>query len=59
MGQVNNRRDVVKNEVYKRYQFTDDGITLRTVPSQEGGQYQVTGNEHNEFGFFPSTRQTG
>ena len=39
-----------KMEVYKRYQFTDDGISLRTIPSQEGGQFQVTGNEHNEFG---------
>ncbi|MHB8567038.1 MAG: 2-oxoacid:acceptor oxidoreductase subunit alpha [Nitrososphaerales archaeon] len=36
--------------VYKRYQFTDDGISLRTIPSQKGGLAQVTGNEHNEFG---------
>ncbi|MHB1868217.1 MAG: transketolase C-terminal domain-containing protein, partial [Nitrososphaerales archaeon] len=28
----------------------DDGISLRTIPSQEGGQYQITGNEHNELG---------
>ena len=39
-----------KLEVYKRYEFTDDGISLRSVPSQEGGISQVTGNEHNEFG---------
>ncbi len=35
---------------YKRYQFTEDGISPRSIPSLEGGQSQVTGNEHNEFG---------
>lgn len=37
-------------EVYKRYEFSDDGVSLRSIPSQEGGISQVTGNEHNEFG---------
>ncbi len=49
-GKLATEEMLSKMEVYKRYQFTDDGISLRTVPSQEGGQYQVTGNEHNEFG---------
>ncbi|MHB1909462.1 MAG: 2-oxoacid:acceptor oxidoreductase subunit alpha [Nitrososphaerales archaeon] len=37
-------------ETYKRYQFSEDGVSWRSIPSQEGGQSQVTGNEHNEFG---------
>jgi 2-oxoglutarate ferredoxin oxidoreductase subunit alpha len=37
-------------ETYKRYQFTADGVSPRSIPSLEGGQSQVTGNEHNEFG---------
>ncbi|MGI0091652.1 MAG: 2-oxoacid:acceptor oxidoreductase subunit alpha [Nitrososphaerales archaeon] len=39
-----------KLDVYKRYEFTHDGVSLRSIPSQEGGESQVTGNEHNEFG---------
>lgn len=39
-----------KLESYKRYEITDDGISLRSIPSQEGGLFQVTGNEHNEYG---------
>lgn len=39
-----------KLEVYKRYQFTEDGVSIRSIPSQDGGIAQVTGNEHNEMG---------
>jgi 2-oxoglutarate ferredoxin oxidoreductase subunit alpha len=49
-GKLATEEMLSRMEVYKRYQFTDDGVSLRTVPSQEGGQFQVTGNEHNEFG---------
>ncbi len=49
-GKMATEEILSKIETYKRYQFTDDGVSLRTIPSQEGGQYQVTGNEHNEFG---------
>lgn len=38
------------SEVYKRYKYTEDGISPRSIPSQEGGECQITGNEHNEFG---------
>lgn len=41
---------LAKLPVYKRYGFTEDGVSIRTIPSQEGGLAQVTGNEHNEFG---------
>lgn len=49
-GKLATQEMLSRSDVYKRYQFADDGVSLRTVPSQEGGQYQVTGNEHNEFG---------
>jgi 2-oxoglutarate/2-oxoacid ferredoxin oxidoreductase subunit alpha len=39
-----------KIQTFKRYQFSDDGVSPRSIPSLEGGQSQVTGNEHNEFG---------
>ncbi len=35
---------------YKRYQFTDSGISPMAIPGQEGGQYVATGLEHNESG---------
>lgn len=43
-------------DAYKRYQFTDDGVSIRSIPSQEGGISQVTGNEHNEFGLVSTDR---
>ncbi len=49
-GKLLTEAELGKLEIYKRYQFTEDGISPRSIPSQEGGQFQVTGNEHNEFG---------
>jgi 2-oxoglutarate ferredoxin oxidoreductase subunit alpha len=42
--------------LYKRYEQTEDGVSPRTIPSLEGGQSQVTGNEHNEFGLVSTDR---
>ena len=36
--------------VYKRYLFTEDGVSPRSVPGQRGGMGQTTGNEHDEWG---------
>ncbi len=49
-GKLATEEQLQKLDAYKRYQFTDDGISLRSIPSQASGQFQVTGNEHNEFG---------
>lgn len=49
-GKLATEEQLAKLEVYKRYQFTEDGVSLRSVPSQANGLSQVTGNEHNEFG---------
>jgi 2-oxoglutarate ferredoxin oxidoreductase subunit alpha len=35
---------------YQRYALTDDGISPRAVPGQEGGIHTITGLEHNEAG---------
>ncbi|MDH5754063.1 MAG: 2-oxoacid:acceptor oxidoreductase subunit alpha [Candidatus Bathyarchaeota archaeon] len=36
---------------FKRYQFTETGISPRTIPSQRGGIFTATGNEHDETGY--------
>jgi 2-oxoglutarate/2-oxoacid ferredoxin oxidoreductase subunit alpha len=55
-GKLAAEKDLSKLESYKRYEFTDDGVSLRSIPSQQGGQCQVTGNEHNEFGLVSTDR---
>ncbi|MGR8950648.1 MAG: 2-oxoacid:acceptor oxidoreductase subunit alpha, partial [Gammaproteobacteria bacterium] len=37
-------------ETYKRYEFTDDGVSSYTVPGMAEGMSLITGNEHDEFG---------
>jgi 2-oxoglutarate/2-oxoacid ferredoxin oxidoreductase subunit alpha len=49
-GKLLSQKDFASVQTYKRYQFTEDGVSPRSIPSMEGGQSQVTGNEHNEFG---------
>ena len=36
--------------VYKRYAFSDDGVSAFATPGTPGGMSLVTGNEHDEFG---------
>jgi len=35
---------------FKRYKFTETGISPRTIPSQKGGIFIANGNEHDETG---------
>ncbi len=42
--------DLESMEVYKRYEFTDDGVSPFSPPGTPGGMSLVTGNEHDEFG---------
>lgn len=55
-GKLATDEELGKMAVYKRYEFTSDGISWRSIPSQEGGESQVTGNEHNEFGAVSTDR---
>ncbi|GIM44801.1 pyruvate ferredoxin oxidoreductase subunit alpha [Collibacillus ludicampi] len=41
---------VAQGELFKRYKFTEDGISPRVFPGQKGGIHHVTGVEHNEVG---------
>ena len=42
--------DLKRMEVYKRYYFSEDGVSPYAFPGVSGGLSLVTGNEHNEFG---------
>jgi 2-oxoglutarate ferredoxin oxidoreductase subunit alpha len=35
---------------YKRYEFTQDGVSPRVIPGVEGGMHLVPGSEHNDAG---------
>lgn len=35
---------------FKRYSFTESGISPRSVPGQKGGIFWATGDEHDEYG---------
>jgi 2-oxoglutarate ferredoxin oxidoreductase subunit alpha len=35
---------------FRRYEFTPDGVSARSLPGMPGGQYLATGSEHNAFG---------
>ncbi|GAA0366104.1 2-oxoacid:acceptor oxidoreductase subunit alpha [Bacillus horti] len=39
-----------EEELFKRYEVTEDGISPRVIPSQKNGIHHVTGVEHNEVG---------
>ncbi|MBI5391767.1 2-oxoacid:acceptor oxidoreductase subunit alpha [Candidatus Woesearchaeota archaeon] len=36
---------------FKRYQFTEDGISPRSVPGQKNGIYKAASDEHDEYGY--------
>jgi 2-oxoglutarate/2-oxoacid ferredoxin oxidoreductase subunit alpha len=41
---------VAPGQLFKRYEFTEDGISPRVFPGMKGGLHHVTGVEHNETG---------
>ncbi|MWC26489.1 2-oxoacid:acceptor oxidoreductase subunit alpha [Paenibacillus sp. MMS18-CY102] len=38
------------NELFKRYELTEDGVSPRVIPGEKGGIHHVTGVEHDEVG---------
>jgi len=50
-GKLLTQADLNRISVYKRYEFTEDGVSPRTILGTPDGFFQVTGNEHNEWGF--------
>jgi len=49
-GKRLDEKDLEGMEAYKRYQFTDDGVSPFAAPGTPGGMSLVTGNEHDEWG---------
>ena len=43
---------------YKRYQFTDDGVSPRSLPGQKGGIALSDSYEHNEQGLYSEEAET-
>jgi 2-oxoglutarate ferredoxin oxidoreductase subunit alpha len=43
--------ELEKIQDFKRYEFTETGISPRTIPSQKGGIFRTTGDEHDETGY--------
>jgi 2-oxoglutarate ferredoxin oxidoreductase subunit alpha len=56
-GKLLSGEDLEKLSVYKRYEFTPDGVSPRTVPGLKGGESQTTGNEHDEWGHVSVNRE--
>jgi 2-oxoglutarate ferredoxin oxidoreductase subunit alpha len=42
--------DLAKDGDYRRYRFTELGISPRAKPGQKGGIFWTTGDEHDEYG---------
>ncbi len=39
-----------ENSLFKRYGFSEDGVSQRVIPGEKGGIHHVTGVEHDEVG---------
>jgi 2-oxoglutarate ferredoxin oxidoreductase subunit alpha len=51
-------REWEKDEEYKRYKFTDDGVSPRAVPGTQNVIVLATSNEHVELGYTSSKSQS-
>jgi 2-oxoglutarate ferredoxin oxidoreductase subunit alpha len=56
-GKLLTKKDLVGVKDYKRFQFTQDGISPRAIPSMKNGIHMVEGNEHDERGYRDETSQ--
>ena len=43
--------ELKKIKEFKRYKFTDTGISPRSIPGQPGGMHNANSDEHDEFGY--------
>ncbi|MFA6525424.1 MAG: 2-oxoacid:acceptor oxidoreductase subunit alpha [Patescibacteria group bacterium] len=43
--------ELKKIKKFKRYKFTDTGISPRSIPGQPGGMHNANSDEHDEFGY--------
>jgi len=50
-GQILTQKELDGIIDYKRYQFTQSGISARSLPGQKGGEYQANSDDHDEYGY--------
>jgi len=50
-GKLLTQEQLSKIKDYKRYSFSEDGVSPRSLPGQENGIFLANGNEHDEYGF--------
>jgi len=51
-GKMVTDEEAVKFTDYKRYEFTADGVSPRTIPGQKGGIHLAGSDEHDERGLY-------
>jgi 2-oxoglutarate ferredoxin oxidoreductase subunit alpha len=50
-GKLLSQKELLKIKDFKRYEFSPDGVSPRSIPSQKNGIHMVEGNEHDERGY--------
>jgi len=45
------QKELDKIKDFKRYEFTQSGISARSIPGQKGGVYQANSDDHDEYGY--------
>jgi len=50
-GKLLTEKELLKIKDYKRYAFSKDGVSPRSLPGQKNGLFLANGNEHDEYGF--------
>lgn len=53
-GKLVDKAWLTANQPYKRYTFTEDGVSPRAVPGTAGGRHIATSYTHGEDGFYSS-----
>ena len=49
-GKLLTKKELQGIKDYKRFEYTEDGISPRALPAMKNGIHMVEGNEHNEWG---------
>lgn len=50
-GAILTEEDLKKQKEYKRYAFTDSGVSSRSIPGQKGGIFNANSDEHDQYGY--------
>jgi 2-oxoglutarate ferredoxin oxidoreductase subunit alpha len=50
-GKLLSQKELINIKDFKRYEFTSDGVSPRTVPGMKNGLHMTESNEHDERGY--------